>query len=196
MKDINTILRLDVSPRKTDSISRRLTQKAIDSMSAKGPVKIINRDLSEGLNFVNEGWIGANFTPAEARDEAQHQALIESDTLVSELEQADTLLIGTPIYNFSIPASLKSWIDMVARVGKTFAYTETGPQGLLKNKRAIVLVASGGTQLGSEIDFATPYLRHALGFIGISDVTFIAADALAQQAEAKIQLAFEAIESL
>lgn len=85
---------------------------------------------------------------------------------------------------------------MIARVGRTFRYTENGPIGLLEGKRAIIMVASGGTQVGSEIDFATPYLRHALKFIGITDVTIIAADALSSKAEAKIAQALQTIETL
>src|SRR5690606_6043276 len=87
-----------------------------------------------------------------------------------------TCALPISIYNFSIPASLKAWIDQVARARRTFRYTEAGPEGLLKGKRAYIVFASGGVPLGSEVDFASAYLRHILGFIGISDVEFIAAD--------------------
>jgi len=128
--------------------------------------------------LITEDWIGANFTPADQRSDEQRQILALSDSLVDEIARADTLVIGLPIYNFSVPASFKAWIDLVARVGLTFAYTETGPKGLLTGKRAIIAVASGGTTVGSDADFATGYVRHVLGFIGITDVTLIAADAM------------------
>src|SRR5690606_7995661 len=96
--------------------------------------------------------------------------------LIGEIEAADTIIITAPIYNFSIPASLKAWIDQVARARRTFRYTEVGSEGLLKGKRVYIVFVSGGVPLGSEVDFASAYLRHILGFIGISDVEFIAAD--------------------
>mgnify|MGYP006186890601 CR=1 FL=1 len=99
-----------------------------------------------------------------------------SDTLVAEIEAADTLIIGVALYNFSIPASLKLWIDLICRAQKTFAYLDGGPKGLMTGKKAIVCFASGGTSFGSDIDFASGYIRHILGFIGIKDVTFIVAD--------------------
>lgn len=196
MSHTSNILRIDASARKQGSVSRQLTDATISHLQGKGAQSVVTRDVSEGVSFVNEAWVGATFTPAEQRTEAQKETLAGSDRLVEELIAADTLVIGTPIYNFSIPASLKAWIDMIARVGVTFRYTETGPVGLLEGKRAIVLVASGGTQIGSEIDFATPYLRQILKFVGITDVTFIAADALGQDAEAKIASAQAEIAAL
>jgi FMN-dependent NADH-azoreductase len=112
----------------------------------------------------------------DQRSAAQRAALAESDALVAELAAADLLVIGVPIYNFGVPAALKAWVDMVARARLTFRYTENGPEGLLRGKRAYLVVASGGTAVGSEIDFATGYLRHVLGFLGIEDVQIIAAD--------------------
>jgi FMN-dependent NADH-azoreductase len=112
-------------------------------------------------------WVTANFTPPEERGEAERAALAESDALVAELKAADVLVIGVPIYNFGIPAALKAWVDLVARARVTFRYTEQGPVGLLTGKRAYLAVASGGTPVGSAIDFATGYLRHVLGFLGI-----------------------------
>lgn len=190
------ILHIDASARSAGSISRQLSTATIRHLVGQSEANIVRRDLAEGLPFVDEAWIGANFTPADARTEAHTTKLAFSDSLVDELEAADTLVIGTPIYNFGIPASLKAWIDMIARVGRTFRYTETGPVGLLTGKRAIILVASGGTGVGSEIDFATPYLRHALGFVGIKDVTIIAADALGQKADQKIARATVEIHAL
>ena len=105
------------------------------------------------------------------------------DELVSELKNADVLVIGVPVYNFSIAATLKAWIDMIARARLTFQYTENGPVGLLEGKKAYLVVATGGVPIGGPMDFATPYLRHALSFIGITDVEIIAADRLNNNAD-------------
>ena len=196
MTNPNNVLRIEASARKTHSVSRELTSTVVDHLASQTAVLVKERDVSEGLPFVDEEWVGSNFTPADARSDAQKTKLALSDSLIEELAEADTLVIGTPIYNFGVPATLKAWIDLVARVGVTFKYTENGPVGLLEGKRAIVIVASGGTPVGSDIDFATPYLRHALKFIGITDVTFVAADALGQDAHEKVAAAKEEIELL
>ena len=154
-----------------------------------GSIELARRDLNKGLPFVDEAWIGANFTAAEERSADQRATLAESDALVAELKAADVIVIGTRIYNFSVPAALKAWIDMVARARLTFRYTENGPEGLLKGKRAYVVIASGGVPVGSALDFATPYLRHVLGFIGITDVEVIAAEQLNSKAEESIDAA-------
>ena len=143
-----------------------------------------------------ESWVGANFTPDEARTAEQVQTLALSDTLIAELEAADTLVLGVPLYNFGVPAAFKAWIDLVARARKTFKYTENGPVGLLQDKKAYVVIASGGTKSGSEIDFATGYMRHLLGFLGITDVTFIAADQQMMHGEAQIEAARAEIDAL
>ncbi|MEM7499017.1 MAG: NAD(P)H-dependent oxidoreductase, partial [Pseudomonadota bacterium] len=133
-------------------------------------------DLAEGLPLIDETWIGANVTDPAERSAAQEEALTLSETLIGEIEAADTLVIGVPIYNFGVPAAFKAWIDLIARARRTFRYTENGPVGLLEGKRAILVVASGGTEVDGGIDFATPWLRHVLGFIGIHDVEVIKAD--------------------
>ena len=183
------ILKVDASARTTGSISRDLTQAIVDRYASAGETQVMTRDLSEALPAVTEAWIGANFTAEAERSEEQRRTLALSDSLVDELEAADVIVIGLPIYNFSVPASLKLWIDLVARAGRTFQYTEYGPKGLLEGKRAIVAVASGGTEVGSEIDFATGYLRHVLGFLGIADVVFVKADRLMVDAEASLKAA-------
>ena len=187
-----SILRIDASARRDGSVSRDLADRIVARFG--DGVTVTTRDLATGLPLIDEAWIGANFTPADQRTEAQRAALALSDQLVAELQAADTLVIGLPIYNFGVPAALKAWVDLVARAGVTFRYTEAGPQGLLTGKRAVLVVASGGTRVGSPIDFATPWLRHVLGFMGITDVTVIAADALmtapeAAQAQADAQIA-------
>lgn len=172
----HTILRIDASMRQTGSVSRQLTDQLIAAMPDS---EVITRDLSiDGVPPINEDWIGANFTPPADRSAAQKDLLALSDTLISEIMHSDTLVFGMPIYNFGIPAALKAWVDQISRVGITFNYTEAGPKGLLEGKKAIIVAASGGTTVDSDIDFATPYLRHLLGFIGIFDVEVIAADSL------------------
>jgi len=141
-------------------------------------------------------WVEANFTPAADRDEVQRDALALSDQLVAEIKAADVIVIGTPIYNFSVPAVLKAWIDLIARAGVTFEYTENGPNGLMTDKRVVIAVASGGTKVGSDIDFATGYLRHLMGFIGITNVEVVAADQMAIEPEATLQAAKDAAEAL
>jgi len=177
------ILHLDASARHDGSATRALSAAIVAAEAAEG-AEIVRRDLSAGLPFLDADWVGATFTPEDARSDAQHAALTLSDSLVAELEAADLIVIGTPIYNFAVPAALKAWIDQVGRVGRTFRYTETGPEGLLTGKRAIVAIASGGTPIGSEIDFASGYLRHVLGFMGIEDVTLATPDTAAALSDA------------
>jgi len=196
MTSINRILRIDASARKTGSVTRSLSDETIDHLAEISAVKLVSRDVASGLPFVDEDWVAANFTPVAERTDAHKAKLGLSDSLVAELESADTIVISSPIYNFGIPATLKAWVDMICRVGMTFRYTENGPVGLLDGKRAIILIASGGTPVGSSIDFATPYLKHALAFIGMTDVTFIAADALGRDAEEKRAAASSQIRSL
>lgn len=176
-------LRVDASARKGDSVSRELGDTLIQQLQLHHDLEITTLDLSQALPIVSDEWVAANNTPAEQRDATHQAALGLSDELVEQLEAADLLVITTPIYNFGVPAALKSWIDLIARAGRTFRYTESGPVGLLEGKRAIVLVTSGGTRVGSDIDFATPYLKHVLGFVGIHNVSFIAADALIHDAD-------------
>lgn len=174
-----TILHINASARKNNSVTRELTDTLVKNLVEKDlETKVLNRDVSQGIPFLDEDWVGANFTDPADRSAEQRLKLSLSDTLVNELKSADTIVIGTPIYNFSVPAALKAWIDQIARARETFKYTENGPVGLLEGKKAFVVVASGGTKVGSEIDFAGTYLKHVLGFVGINDVSFIAADQL------------------
>lgn len=190
---MTNLLRIDASARHEGSVSRDLTDRIIARLGASN---ITTRDLSGGVPLIDESWVAANFTPADQRTTDQAATLTLSDTLVAELQAADTVVIGLPIYNFGVPAALKAWVDLVARVGLTFQYTETGPKGLLTGKRAIIAVASGGTEAGSAIDFATGYIRHILGFLGITDVDFVAADRLAVDADASLSNARAQVASL
>ncbi len=186
----NKILRIDASMRHTGSVTRALTDKLVARLRAANPAsEVVHRDLADGLPMVDEAWIGANFTDPAERDDTQRAALAGSDRLVAEIKQADTLVIGLPIYNFGVPAAFKAWIDMIARARETFRYTETGPEGLMTGKRALIVVASGGVPVGSAMDFATPYVRHALAFIGITDVEFIPAAEFSEEADAEARIA-------
>lgn len=190
------ILRIDASARRTGSVTRDLNDKIVDRFAASGEIKVTARDLADPLPLLTEEWIGANFTDPAERTDAQKATLALSDTLVAELKAADVLLIGLPIYNFGVPGALKAWIDLVARARETFRYSEAGPVGLLEGKRAIVTVASGGTEAGSTIDFATGYVKHVLGFIGITDVVFVNADRMMVDADASLATAMNQIDTL
>ena len=189
------ILHIDASARSEGSVSRALSQAVVDRISSVD-TEVVTRDIGASpLPMVSESWVGANFTPDEARTAEQKEILALSDQLVAELETADTIVFGVPIYNFGVPAAFKAWIDLVARARKTFKYTENGPVGLLEGKKAYVVIASGGTASGSEIDFATPYVKHVLGFLGIHDVSFVAADQLMSTGDEKIAAARQSIEA-
>jgi FMN-dependent NADH-azoreductase len=190
---MKTVLRIDSSASTKTSISRALTDRIVARFE---DADVITRDLSQPLPQIDETWVTARAKAPADRTEAEASALALSDTLVEELKAADTIVIGVPVYNFGIPASLKAWIDLVARAGVTFAYTADGPKGLLEGKRAILAVASGGTEVGSGWDFATGYMRHVLGFIGITDVEIVAADRLALGAEDSVKAANDAIDAL
>ena len=171
------ILRVDSSAKTENSESRRLTDRIIDGLKTNGKsLDVTVRDLNQSLPQVNTAWIEANNTPSDDHNDEHKKTLALSNTLVGEIEAADTLIIGVALYNFSITASLKLWIDLVCRARKTFAYVDGSPKGLMTGKKAIICFASGGTPFESDIDFASGYLKHILGFIGITDVIFISAD--------------------
>ena len=180
------LLKLDSSPMGDHSISRKLTAKFTDTWRKSHPGgRVVSRDLSATqIPIIDGSWIGAAYTPEEGRSPAQRNVLALSDELFAELLAADELVLGVPMHNFSIPSTLKLWIDQVMRVGKTFAYDAAGPKGLLDNKKATLLIASGGVY-GEEgglasLNFVAPYLRAVFGFIGIMDVTIISAEGTAQ----------------
>lgn len=178
------VLEVSASARRTGSVSRQWSAAVIEGLKEAGSeISLKVRDLADGVPLIDEAWIAANFTPPEQRTDAQAAALSLSDRLIAELQEADLIVIGAPVYNFSIPASLKAWIDLVTRARVTFQYTEKGPEGLLKGKRAVIVVASGGVKPGSPADFATGYLKFLLAFIGVTDVSIIAADQLAYDAD-------------
>ncbi len=179
-----TILRIDSSANLDSSVTRDLVDQVL---TYYGDAKVITRDLvREPLPFVTQDWSDARLVPAADRTDSQRAELALSDTLIAELRQVDTLVMGVPMYNFGIPASLKAWIDLIARPGETFRYTESGPKGLLEGKKAILVLASGGVPTGSDVDFVSGYLRHVLGFVGITEVSIVSADAMAKDPSGEI----------
>ena len=173
------ILNINSSSKKQSSTSSNYAKKLVDRLNdGNSDVVVTERHTTySNLPFIDEEILGALFVKGE-RTEAQKNALQISDNLVNELLDADVIVISSPIYNFSVPASLKAYFDLVARAGVTFQYTENGPKGLLTNKKAYIVISSGGTQIGSDIDFAGNYIQHFLSFLGITDVEFVKLDQL------------------
>ncbi len=189
---MTTLLQIDSSPMGERSVSRKLTKKFADSWRKSQPGgKVIVRDLCTlELPVVNGSWVGAVYTPADARTPEQTKALALSDSLIADLQEADEYVVGVPMHNFSIPSSLKLWIDQISRVGKTFTYSAAGAKGLLTGKKVTLLLASGGVyETGSPMssfDFVAPYLRTLFNFLGVNDVTIIAAEGTAQLNTGKV----------
>ncbi|MDF1658898.1 MAG: NAD(P)H-dependent oxidoreductase [Verrucomicrobiales bacterium] len=167
------LLHLDASGRQNGSTSRAASDAHAKTLAAELGLEIRTRDLSQGLPFVNETMIEGYFTPEDQRTEAHREALQTSDELVEELMKAKALIIGIPVYNFSMPASFKAWADLVARFGVTVIYNEEGrPVGQAPNMPTKVFVAYGGTEIGSKRDFLTPWMTTFLNYIGIQDIEY------------------------
>jgi len=176
-----TLLHIDSSPLYGRSVSRELTAAFVAEWKASHPDgKVIERDLNATTILpITAEWVGAGYTPEDARTPEQKAVLALSDALVAELEQADEYVIGVPMHNFGVPSVLKLWIDQIARAGKTFSYADGTPKGLLTGKKATFLIATGGiydaqTQMAS-FNFVEPYLRSVFGFLGVTDATFLTA---------------------
>ena len=193
---MTNILRIDASARHEGSASRELADRLIARLSDDGSDTIVTvRDLTDGVPLLSEQTLAAMWTPETDRTDAQNTELEHADSAIAELIAADTIVIGLPIYNFGPPASLKAWADLVARAGTTFRYTENGPEGLLPNTPTYVIVASGGVPVGSPMDFSSTWITTFLGFLGISDVTIIAADQLNVDPEGAIAAARERVDN-
>jgi FMN-dependent NADH-azoreductase len=180
-KRITKVLVIHPSPRGPISDSRKLGEHIVERLRARGGVtKVTVRDLAaDPVAHVDATLVKAMFTPEEARSEADAAALRPSDELVDELLAADVLVISVPIYNFNIPSVLKAWIDQIVRPGRTFLYHADGPEGLVVGKRAYVATTRGGAYVGTPMqswDHQEPHLRTILGFIGITDLTFVHAE--------------------
>jgi FMN-dependent NADH-azoreductase len=180
-----TLLHIDSSPLES-SVSRELGREFVKTWKAKNPDgQVIYRDLAASVpTGINAAWIQAVYTPEAARTPEQVATLALSDELISELEQANEYVFGVAMHNFSIPSVLKLWIDQIARVGRTFAYGEYGPKGLLENKKATVLTATGGVYVADSplaaYDFAEPYFKAVLGFLGVTEITLVTAGGTAR----------------
>jgi FMN-dependent NADH-azoreductase len=175
---MKNILLIQSSPRGNDSYSHQAARSIVNELQARNPgAKVVVRNLGEnppphvGLPFIT-----GMYAAPEQRTPEQTKALALSDTLIDELFAADTIVIAAPMHNFAPPSTLKAWIDHVARAGRTFSYGANGPQGLVKGKHAIVVLASGGVYSSEQMkpfDFTEPYLRTVLGFIGITNVDVV-----------------------
>ncbi len=192
------LLRIDSSPRKGASISRQLADKLQERIQNEETINIQTRDLyyDELVKLGNEDQINGFFTPLEQQTEAQKSAIAGSNVLANEFAQADTYLFAVPMYNFGVSAALKTYIDLISRAGITFNYADGAPVGLLENKKAYVVVVTGGTPLESDYDFVTPYLRLFLNFIGVTDIEFIKVSSTNTNAEEALAAAKTEIEVL
>jgi FMN-dependent NADH-azoreductase len=178
---MSTLLHIDSSPLYGRSVSRELTAAFVTQWKASHPDgRVIDRDLNATtMPPVNAEWVGAVYTPEQARTPRQKELLTLSDSLLAELEQADEWVVGVPMHNFGVPSVLKLWIDQIARVGRTFSYSDKGPKGLITGKKVTFIIATGGTydaqpQMAS-FNFVEPYLRSVFGFLGVTDAIFLTA---------------------
>ena len=190
------IYQIDSSARKKGSTSRSLAKKLIKKIRKPGD-KVIYRDLDDEMVFVS-GLTESGMKIAKKDQTKEHKKMFKlSDTLVRELKESDIIIISAPIYNYGPPATLKAWSDLAARVGETFRFKPNGRrEGLLKNKRAYLVITSGGTKLNSKEDFLTPWLKYILNFFGIEKVDVISADQMALDYEKSIKDAEEQIHNL
>ena len=195
---MSNILHITASIREQGSLSRSLSDTLVASLAKKSGAAVVTRDLADNdLPFIDADRFAANLAPHADRTPQQQELAAISDTLIAELQDADTIVLGLPFYNFSVPATVKAWADLVARAGTTFTYTPDGPKGLLKGKKTYITIATGGTPVGSDIDFMTPWLKFFLAFIGIEDVEMIAVDGIiGQPQDDKIAAATARIEKL
>ena len=176
---MSTLLHIDSSPLYGRSVSRELTASFVTQWKSSHPDgRVIERDLNATpISPVTSEWVGAAYTPEEARTPEQKELLSLSDSLLAELEHADEYVFGVPMHNFGVPSVLKLWIDQIARAGRTFSYADGKPKGLLTGKKATFIIATGGiydaqTQMAS-FNFVEPYLRSVFGFLGVTDSTFL-----------------------
>lgn len=183
---MTTILHIDSGIFGAQSASNGLSAAFVDALRAAQPkIAVIRRDLATDPLPHLDATLAASFMTAPAdRDGAVAEAGARSDAAVAELQAADILVIGLPMYNFNVPSTFKAWFDHVARAGVTFRYTAQGPEGLLTGKKAYILTARGGRYTGTGADHQEPFIRQFLGFLGITDVTFVYAEGLKMGEEA------------
>jgi|TARA_B100000212_G_C27291129_1_gene497310 FMN-dependent NADH-azoreductase len=190
------IYQIDSSARKEGSTSRALAKKLLDKIK-KPEDEVIYRDLNDEMVFVT-GLTESGMNIEEKDQNENHKKMFElSNQLVKELKESDIIIISAPIYNYGPPATLKAWSDLAARVGETFRFKDNGRrEGLLKNKKAYLIITSGGTKLNSREDFLTPWLKFILNFFGIEKVEIVSADQMALDYEKSIKDAENQIENL
>jgi FMN-dependent NADH-azoreductase len=170
------ILYVTSSSRGSASYSNRVAAEVLDELRVRNPGTAVTvRDLAhEPLPHIGDAFVAATRSPNGPQTDEQRALLAQSDALVDELFAADLIVIAAPMINFTIPSNLKTWIDYVARAGRTFSYSEKGPQGLVTGKQVIVVAARGGIYAnGNALDFQLPYLKGVLGFLGMTDVTVL-----------------------
>lgn len=180
------ILQINASARREGANSTRLANAIVDRLKAANPdARVTLRDLAVTPHpMLDEAALGALFTPADQRTPEQAARAALDDALIAEIQAHDTIVLGVPMYNFGIPAQLKNWIDAIARAGETFRYTEAGPEGLLKGKKVYLALARGGLYRNTDKDAQVPYLKNVLGFLGMTDLSFIYAEGLNMGPEA------------
>ncbi len=190
------IYQIDSSARKEGSTSRALAKKVLEKIKKPGD-EVIYRDLNEEMVFVT-GLTESGMNIKEEDQNENHKRMFElSNQLVKELKESDIIIISAPIYNYGPPATLKAWSDLAARVGETFRFKPNGRrEGLLKNKKAFLVITSGGTKLNSKEDFLTPWLKFILNFFGIEKIETICADQMALDYEKSIKNAEEQINKI
>ena len=186
-KNMKNILLVESSPRGSDSYSHQAARSIVNELQARDPgAKAVGRDLGQDPPpHVGLAFIAGMYAAPDQRTADQARSLALSDALIDEVLAANTIVIAVPMHNFGVSSRLKAWIDHVVRAGRTFSYGANGPQGLLKGKRAIVVLASGGVYSNERMkvfDFAEPYLRTILGFIGITDVDVVRVEGVANSA--------------
>ena len=190
------IYQIDSSARKDGSTSRALAKKLLNKIK-KPEDEVVYRDLNDEMVFVS-GLTESGMNIDEKDQNENHKKMFKlSDQLVKELKESDVIIISAPIYNYGPPATLKAWSDLAARVGETFKFKPNGRrEGLLKNKRAYLVITSGGTKLNSNEDFLTPWLKYILNFFGIEKIDIICADQMALDYEKSIKEAEEQIKRI
>lgn len=182
-----TLLRIDASARRSGSRSRELADELVGGLLRKKPgLSLVQRDLADGVALLEPDMLEAWGRPEAERNAVESEWAGVSEQLIEELRRAEMVVLALPIYNFSVPASFKAWIDLVARARQTFRYTAEGPVGLLEDRPVYVVLTSGGTRLNGPLDFVTPWLRHILGFMGLADVRIVAADGLGKDEETRL----------
>ncbi|MCK0510547.1 FMN-dependent NADH-azoreductase [Aromatoleum buckelii] len=188
------ILQINSSARSDASNSTRVANSIVERLRASHPgAAVVVRSLAQNPHPVlDEAALGALFTPADKRTPEQAARVALDDVLIAEIQAADAVVIGVPMYNFGVPVQLKNWIDAITRLKVTFRYTANGPEGLLKDKKVYVAFARGGRYRDTPADTQVPYLKTIFGFLGMTDVHFVFAEGLAMGADAAEQAFAEA----